>query len=165
MTYLAPQAQTANETLTVSALSSSAGSTALPLSGWTEQIQSTDLQQAGHRAAVRRREPACRERPAGRIADGQRIGRLVTRLLPRLRPWCRTSSAPARVTLTVAPTAPAKPARAGHRLVPRLERASRSDSLTQVVAAGQTIRPRIVGSVSGLPDHQRYRLGLVAGRR
>jgi hypothetical protein len=153
LTYLAPQAPTANETLTVSALRSSAGSTTLPLRGWTEQIQSTDLQQAV--TATRSGAsslPAANAQSAG-SPTGSGSGGWSLGFAPGygLAPAGNTAdSAPAQVTLTVAPTAPAD--------LPVLATGSflassglKIGSLTQVVADGLAIPARIVGSVAAFP--------------
>jgi FtsX-like permease family protein len=153
LTYLAPQAPTANETLTVSALRSSAGSTTLPLRGWTEQIQSTDLQQAvtATRSGASSM-PAANAQPAG-SPTGSGSGGWSLGFAPGygLAPAGNTAdSAPAQVTLTVAPTAPAD--------LPVLATGSflassglKIGSLTQVVADGLAIPARIVGSVAAFP--------------
>ena len=150
LTYLAPQAQTANETLTVGALSAgSRVSTALRLGGWTEQTQSTDLQQAV--TALRSGAsslPAANAQPAG-SPTGSGSGGWSLGFAPGygLVPG---SGAPAQVTLTVAPTAPA--------VLPVLATGSflssnglKIGSLTRVVADGLTIPARIVGSVATFP--------------
>lgn len=149
LTYLAPQAQTADETLTVSALNSPAGSTALAPGGWTEQIQSTDLEQAV--TAVRSGGsglPAANAQLAG-SPTGSGSGGWSLGFSPGYG-QVPDSSAPAQVTLTVAPTAPAR--------LPVLATGSflsssglQIGSLTPVVADGLTIPARIVGSVAAFP--------------
>ena len=154
LTYLAPQAQTANETLTVSALSAGHRvSTALRLGGWTEQIQSTDLQQAV--TAMRSGAsslPAANARitssPTGSGSGGWSLGFASGYGLAPAD--SAAGSAAAQVTLTVAPTAPTE--------LPVLATGSflsssglTIGSLTQVTADGLTIPARIVGSVAAFP--------------
>jgi hypothetical protein len=149
LTYQAPRAQTANETLTVSALRSSAGSTAPRFSGWTEQIQSPDLQQAV--TAMRSGAsdlPAANAQLAGPPA-GSGSGGWTLGFSPGYGP-VPPGGAPAQVTLTVAPTAPAT--------LPVLATSSflsssrlQIGSPTQVDAGGLTLPARIVGSVAAFP--------------
>jgi hypothetical protein len=151
LTYLAPQAQTANETLTVSALNAGGRvSTALRLGGWTEQIQSTDLQQAV--TAMRSGAsslPAANAQlagsPTGSGSGGWSLGFAPGYgLVPASS---AASGAPAQVTLTVAPTAPAElPVLATGTFLS--SSGLKIGSLTQVVADGLTIPARIVGSAS-----------------
>ncbi len=149
LSYQAPLARTANETLTVSAPSSPAGPTTLPLDGWTEQIQSTDLRQAV--SAMRSGAsslPAANARPAG-SPKGNGSGGWVLDFAPGYGP-VSAGGAPAQVTLTVAPTAPATlPVLATGAFLSsnRLT----IGSLTQVDADGLTIPARIVGSVTAFP--------------
>lgn len=168
LSYLAPPSQTSDETLTVGALTSSAGSTAgstaLRLGGWTEQIQSTDLQQAvtaARSGAVS--QPAANAQLAG-TPTGSGSGGWSLAFAPGYGVVPATSAPsfvgqpppsvvpahPAQVTLTVAPTAPAE--------LPVLATASflsssrlSIGSLTQVAADGQNIPARIVGSVAAFP--------------
>jgi hypothetical protein len=149
LTYPAPEAQTANETLTVSALGTSAGSTALPLGGWTEQVQSIDLQQAV--TAMRSGAsgvPAAIAQPAG-SPTGSGAGGWSLGFSPGygLVPY---STVPAQVTLTIAPTAPATPSvlATGSFLA---SSGLTIGSLTQVAADGLTIPARIAGSVAAFP--------------
>jgi hypothetical protein len=150
LTYLAPQAQTANETLTVSALSAGRRvSTALPLRGWTEQIQSTDLQQAvtamrSGASSLPAANALITSSPMGSGSGGWSLGFAPGYgLVP-------AGSAPAQVTLTVAPTAPAELSvlATGSFLS---SSGLKIGSLTQVVADGLTIPARIVGSVAAFP--------------
>jgi hypothetical protein len=149
LTYLTPRARTTNETLTVSALSSSAGATALPLDGWAEQIQSTDLLQAVTAVQTGGSNlPAANAQlsgsPRGNGPGGWSLGFASGYgLVP-------TTGAPAQVTLTVAPTAPTT--------LPVLATSSfltanklKIGSFTQVGADGLNIPARIVGSIAAFP--------------
>ncbi len=149
LTYLAPRAQAANETLTVSALRSSAGSTALRLGDWTEQIQSADLQQAT--TALRSGAsnlPAANAQLAG-SPKGSGSGGWSLGFAPGYS-LVAAGSAPAQVTLTVAPTAPAQlPALATGSFL--ASSGLKIGSITQVGADGLNIPARIVGSVAAFP--------------
>src|SRR5262249_15380576 len=108
LSYVAPPERTGNETLTVSALRSSAGSTTLPLAGWTEQIQSAGLQHAVN--AMRSgasNVPAANAQvagsPTGSGSGGWSLGFAPGYGLP---PPTVTPQPPLTVTLVVAPTAP-----------------------------------------------------------
>ncbi|HWC80826.1 MAG TPA: FtsX-like permease family protein [Pseudonocardiaceae bacterium] len=149
LTYSAPQTPTANETLTVSALRSSAGSTALPLGGWTEQLQSTDLRQAV--AALRSgatSQPAADAQPTGSPTSSGSGGWSLGfapgyGVVP-------ASGAPAQVRLTLAPTAPAAlPVLATGAFL--ASTGLTVGSLTQITAVGPAIPARIVGSVAAFP--------------
>ncbi|HEX5402596.1 MAG TPA: ABC transporter permease [Pseudonocardiaceae bacterium] len=149
MAYSAPGGRAANETLTVGALRTSAGSTALRLGDWSEQIRSADLQLAI--AALRNgatSQPAVEAELAGApTAGGAGDWSLRFRsgfgLVPAI-------NAPAQVTLTIAPSAPAQ--------LPVLATGSflsgsglKIGSVAQVAADGLTIPARIVGSVQAFP--------------
>jgi hypothetical protein len=149
LTYLAPQAKTPNETLTVGALSSSAGPTALRLGDWTEQVQSTDLQQAttalqSGASSVPAGNAQLTGSPADSGSGGWSLG-----FAPGygLAP---TGSAPAQVTLSVAPTASTQlPVLATDSFLS--SSGLRIGSLTQIGADGQNIPVRIVGTVKAFP--------------
>jgi hypothetical protein len=149
LAYLAPRARTANETLAVSALRSSAGSTALPLGGWTERFLSTDLQQAvaatqsGASGLLAGNAQAAGP-PKGSGSGGWSLG-----FAPG---YGRVpgSGTPAQVALTIAPTAPAElPVLATSAFLSSSGLAI--GSVTQVGADGLTIPARIVGSVTAFP--------------
>lgn len=149
LTYLAPQEQTAKKTLTVSALTSSAGTTALPLDGWSEQIQSTDLQQAV--IALRSGaagQPAANAQLAGSPTGGGPGGWSLGfttgyGIVP-------ATLAPGQVTLTLAPTAPATlPVLATGTFLS--SNGLKIGSLTQVAADGLNIPARIVGNIAAFP--------------
>ena len=104
LTYPAPQAQTANETLTLSAL----GSTALPLDHWTEQLRSADLQQAvtalrSGASTLPATDAQLTGSPRGSGSGGWSLG-----FAPGYGVVPASRAHPAQVTLTVAPTAPAE---------------------------------------------------------
>ncbi|HEX5119909.1 MAG TPA: FtsX-like permease family protein [Pseudonocardiaceae bacterium] len=149
LTYLTPRAKATNATLTVSSLRSSAGVTALPLDGWSEQIQSTDLQQAV--TAIQTGgtdQPAANAQLAG-SPKSSGSGRWSLGFASGFGLVANTN-APAQVTLTVAPTAAAT--------LPVLATGSflasnqlRIGSLTQVGADGLNIPARIVGKVAAFP--------------
>jgi len=149
LTYQAPQAQTANETLTVSALSSSAGSTALPLDGWTERIRSVDLEQAvaGMRSGASTllaEDAQLTGSPTGSGSGGWSLGFASGYgLVP-------DDTTPAQVTLTLAPTAPAElPVLATDSFLS--SSGLKIGSLAPVAADGLIIPTRIVGSVTAFP--------------
>lgn len=151
LTYVAPQAPTANETLTVSALSTAAGPTALPLDGWTEQIQSTDLEQAvsGTRIGVSNM-PAASAHLAGSPTSSGSGWSLGFAPGYGVVPPTATPGHPAQVTLTVAPTAPdTLPVLATGAFL--AVNGLTIGSLTQVAAGGPTVPARIVGSVAAFP--------------
>jgi hypothetical protein len=149
LTYLAPPTRSENETLTVSALRSSAGPTSLRLDGWSEQIESTGLQQAV--IAVRSGAsslPAATAQPVGSPTDSGPDGWSLG-FAPGhgVVPAGGTS---AQVTLTVAPTAPARlPVLATDAFLSST--GLRIGSLAQIAADGLTIPARIVGSVAAFP--------------
>jgi hypothetical protein len=150
LTYLAPQARTANETLTVSALSAGRRvSTALRLGGWTEQIQSADLQQAvtalrSGASSLPAANALITSSPTGSGSGGWSLG-FASGYGP-----APANSAPAQVTLTLAPTAPATlPVLATGAFLS--SSGLKIGSRTQVVADGLTIPARIVGSVAAFP--------------
>jgi hypothetical protein len=152
LTYVAPQARTVNETLAVSALGSPAGSIALPLGGWTEQIQSPDLQQAV--AAVRSGAssvPAADAQPAGAATKSGSGGwSLGFASGYGLAPATVVPAHPAQVTLTLAPTAPAQlPVLATDAFLS--SSGLTVGSVTQVGADGLNLPARIVGSVAAFP--------------
>jgi hypothetical protein len=152
LSYLAPRTRAANATLTLSPVTSSAGSTALRLGGWATQIQSTDL-----RRAVTATRSGASSQPA---ADARLTGSATGTgsggwslgfspgygvLPPRVAP-----SHPARVTLTVAPAAPAElPVLATDAFLSSNGLAI--GSRTQVAVDGLAIPARIVGSVAAFP--------------
>jgi hypothetical protein len=155
LTYVAPQARTANETLTVSALGSATGSTALPLGRWTEQIGSTDLQQAiiAVRSGVSN-QPAADARltgsPTSSGSGGWSLG--FTPGYGQVPVQSETGYVlhPAQVTLTVAPTAPAAlPVLATDSFLS--SSGLGIGSIAQVTADGLNIPARIVGSVAAFP--------------
>lgn len=164
LSYLAPQSQGPDETLTVSSLSTSGGTTALRLGGWSEQIQSTDLQQAV--TAVRSGAsslPAANARVAG-VPTGSGPGGWSLGFAPGYGlvpatsaptfagqpPPTQVPAHPAQVTLTLAPTAPAElPVLATSAFLSSSRLAI--GSLTQVAADGETLPARIVGSVAAFP--------------
>lgn len=149
LTYLAPQAQTANETLTVSAPNSPAGPTAPRLDSWSARIESADLRQAVTADLSGASSlPAANAQLAGSPA-GSGSGAWSLGFSPGYG-LVPTTGAPAQVTLTVAPTAPAD--------LPVLATGSflssnglKIGSLTQVDADGLTVPARIVGSVKAFP--------------
>jgi hypothetical protein len=156
LTYVAPRARTANETLTVGALSSAAGSTALPLGDWTEQVRSSDLQQAV--TALRSGAagaPAANARPTGSPTGSGSGGWSLGfspgyGVVPATSGPVPASSSPAQVTLTVAPTAPAAlPVLATGAFLSSSGLKIGSD--TPVGADGQNIPARIVGGVAAFP--------------
>lgn len=152
LTYVAPQAPTANETLTVGALSTAAGPTTLPLGGWTEQIRSSDLQQAviGMRVGASN-VPAASAQLAGSPTSGGSGGWSLG-FAPGygVVPPTAMPGHPAQVTLTVTPTTPATlPVLATGAFL--AVNGLKIGSLTQVSANGPTVPARIVGSVAAFP--------------
>lgn len=152
LTYVAPQAPTATETLTIGALSSSTGSTALPLAGWTEQIQSSDLQQAviGTRVGLSNLPAASAHLAGSPTSSGSGGWSLGFAPGYGVVPPGNVPGHPAQVTLTVAPTAPATlPVLATGAFL--ATNGLTIGSLTQVAANGPTVPARIVGSVAAFP--------------
>ena len=167
LNYLAPQSQTPNDTLSVSALASSAGSVPLPLGGWSEQIQSSDLRQAVRAVQTGTTDlPAANAATAGTpIASGSvGPGGWAVSFTPGYGLVPASSGAsfigegppsiipahPAQVTLSLAPTAAAE--------LPVLATGAFLTSsrltvgaVTQVAADGRTLPALIVGSVAAFP--------------